>query len=431
MLPRPKDTLQSSLFFDLRSTLNHRHPLFQLANKIDWAMFEREFSPLYSPDKGVEAKPIRLMVGLLILKHIRNVSDESVVEQWSENVYYQYFCGGTEFVAAQPIDASSLVHFRHRIGEAGFELILAESIRVNDDVDFDKPQVVFVDTTVQEKNITYPTDAKLHKKIVENCRGIAAKSGVTLRQSYARVVKALNRDIRFNKKQSKAARRKLKCIAGRLVRELDRELPLESLHREQIDLYKRVLSQTKDSKNKVYSLHEPSVCCISKGKEHEKWEFGNKVSVAYNEDGLIVGALSFRNEYDGHTLLPAIEQVVRLNHRPIKIVPCDRGYKGVSQVLGIPVLIPSNGKGCKSEYERKKLKKLFAQRAGIEPINGHLKSDHRMGRNFYKGIFGDNINSMLAAAAFNFKRAMNVLLDYILRWILQLFEQNISIKLQN
>ncbi|CDN33019.1 IS1478 transposase [Mucinivorans hirudinis] len=89
MLPRPKDTLQSSLFFDLRSTLNHRHPLFQLANKIDWAMFEREFSPLYSPDKGVEAKPIRLMVGLLILKHIRNVSDESVVEQWSENVYYQ------------------------------------------------------------------------------------------------------------------------------------------------------------------------------------------------------------------------------------------------------------------------------------------------------------------------------------------------------
>ena len=112
-------------------------------------------------------------------------------------------------------------------------------------------------------------------------------------------------------------------------------------------------------------------------------------------------------------------------------VPCDRGYKGVSQVLGIPVLIPSNGKGCKSEYERKKLKKLFAQRAGIEPINGHLKSDHRMGRNFYKGIFGDNINSMLAAAAFNFKRAMNVLLDYILRWILQLFEQNISIKLQN
>lgn len=162
MKPKQKITNQCSLFFNLEDTLDHNHSLYILANKIQWNLFEEAFIPLYSEDQGRPAMPIRLMVGLLMLNHIRNVSDESVVEQWSENIYYQYFCGETSFVIAPPCAASELVHFRNRIGEQGVELILKESIRVNGDDAHDDN--VNVDTTVQEKNITFPTDAKLHKK---------------------------------------------------------------------------------------------------------------------------------------------------------------------------------------------------------------------------------------------------------------------------
>ncbi len=155
---------QLSMFSSLEDMLSHQHPLFQLSNKINWERFENAFSPLYCSTNGRPAHPIRLMCGLLILKHLCNVSDEMVVFQWSENAYYQYFCGGLEFMPKQPCDASELVHFRNRIGEEGMELILAESIRVNTDHDDeDHFDTAFIDSTVQEKNITYPTDAKLHK----------------------------------------------------------------------------------------------------------------------------------------------------------------------------------------------------------------------------------------------------------------------------
>uniref|UniRef100_UPI00047BB2B3 transposase n=1 Tax=Pedobacter glucosidilyticus TaxID=1122941 RepID=UPI00047BB2B3 len=150
MLPNKKPENQTSLFFTFEHTLNRHHPLFLLANRIDWSVFEKAFAPLYCKDNGRPAKPIRLMVGLLMLKHIRNVSDESVVEQWSENNYYQYFCGESTFVCGAPCEASELVHFRHRIGEKGVELILQESIRVNGKDGHD--DTVSIDTTVQEKN---------------------------------------------------------------------------------------------------------------------------------------------------------------------------------------------------------------------------------------------------------------------------------------
>ena len=156
-----------SLFSSLDDLLNQQHPLYKLSHKINWQVIEKAFAPLYSPDNGRPAKPIRLMCGLLVLKHLRNISDESVVEQWSENAYFQYFCGVHEFMPSFPCNASDLVHFRKRIGEKGIELILAESIRVNDDKsDDDHHHAAFIDSTVQEKNVTYPTDAKLHKKII-------------------------------------------------------------------------------------------------------------------------------------------------------------------------------------------------------------------------------------------------------------------------
>lgn len=411
MMPKPINRNQISLFSSFEEMLNHEHPLFILANEIDWSIFEEAFLPLYCQDNGRPAKPIRLMVGLLILKHLRNISDESVVDQWSENSYYQYFCGETTFVPNVPCNASELVHFRKRIGEAGIELILQESIRINGkDSDDDN---VNVDTTVQEKDITFPTDSKLHNKIIKKCKKIAEQEGLPMRQTYTFILKRLSRDQRFrnhpkNKAKAKRADKKIKTIAGRLVRELERNLPLDSRYREELALFHQILLQTRTSKNKIYSIHEPEVCCISKGKEHKKYEFGNKASIAKTDTGVIVGAMGFRNEYDGHTLPPVLEQIKKLTGKYPKVAKVDRGYKGKKRIGETEILMPSPPKKSDSYYKRKKNSNAHKKRTAIEPIIGHLKSDHRLNRNFYKGVVGDNINIMLAAAAFNFKRMMNI-----------------------
>ena len=374
-------------------------------------MFEREFSPLYCSDNGRPAKPIRLMVGLLLLKHVRDLSDESVVEQWGENNYYQYFCGEQEFKPCEPCASSELVHFRHRIGKKGVELILEESIRINGDDSHDRD--IYIDTTVQEKNITYPTDDKLAKKVIKRCWKIAERNGLELRQSYSRTLKALSYDQRFrnhprNKGKARKADRKVRTIAGRLVRDVERKLgPKADAYRDELELYKRVLAQKRTDSNKVYSLHEVDVQCISKGKEHKQYEFGNKVSIARTASGVIVGALSFRNQFDGHTLDGALEQVERLTSRIPRHAICDRGYRGRGKVRNTVIHIPKAFSKKLGTYRKNKQRKYFRKRAGIEPVIGHLKQDHRLSRNYYKGIDGDEINVMLAAAAFNFKRMMN------------------------
>ena len=412
---------QLSLFSSLEDMLSHEHPLFQLSNKINWERFENAFSPLYCRTNGRPAHPIRLMCGLLILKHLRNVSDEMVVSQWSENAYYQYFCGGLEFMPKQPCDASELVHFRNRIGEEGMELILAESIRVNTDHDDeDHFDTAFIDSTVQEKNITYPTDAKLHKKIIKNVLKIVHDKCLPLRQSYTRTLKGIYRSQRFrnhpkNRKKALKADRQLRTIAGRLVRELERNLEGKKGYEKMFELYYRVLSQNRKSKNKVYSLHEPDVVCLSKGKEHKQYEFGNKVSILRSWSGLIIGACSFRNEYDGHTIEKTLEQNQRMTGKQVDKLAGDRGYRGIKQMGQTKILIPDTPKAKDSYYQKRKKHKLFCKRAGIEPTIGHLKEDHRLSRNFYKGVKGDAINVLLAAAAYNFKRAMRVLLYLIKR----------------
>ena len=432
MIKKPHNN--PSLFSSLSEMLNSSHPLYQLADKIDWEKFDTAFEPLYSQNNGRPGKPIRLMCGLLILKHLRNLSDESVVEQWSENAYYQYFCGMQEFTPGAPCASSELVHFRNRIGEKGIELIFEESIRVNnEDDDEHHHDTAFIDSTVQEKNITFPTDAKLHKKIVRKVLDIVHKLELPLRQSYTFVLKRIYRDQRFrnhpkNRKKALKADRKLRTIAGRLVRELKRNLGADSRYTGLIERFEAILSQRRNSRKKIYSIHEPEVECISKGKEHKKYEFGNKVSVIRSATGIILGAQSFRNEYDGHTIAASLAQVERLTRRKIKILAGDRGYRGKKEVNGTQILIPDTPKPSDSRYQRRKKHKLFCKRAGIEASIGHLKSDHRLGRNFYKGLIGDAINILLAAAAYNFKRAMRALWLLIKIISKSPFENRISLK---
>ena len=324
-------------------------------------------------------------------------------------------CGMLEFTPSYPCNASELVHFRKRVGENGMELILSESIRVNQEDDGpDHHCTAFIDSTVQEKNVTYPTDAKLHKKIVRKVLSVVKSLGLPLRQSYTFVLKKIYRDQRFrnhpkNRGKALKADKRLRTIAGRLVRELRRNLKENHGYDSLLDLFERVLSQKRNSPGKIYSLHEPEVQCISKGKEHKKYEFGNKVSIVRSITGVILGAKSFRNEYDGHTIEESLRQVERITGKKIRKLAGDRGYRGKKEVGGTGILIPDVPNRKDSYYTRKKKHKLFCKRAGIEPTIGHLKSDFRLGRNFYKGVFGDVVNLLLAAAAYNFKRAMRVL----------------------
>ena len=212
---------QASLFGDLETMLDSKHPLFRLANAVDWSLFEKSFTLLFCVDNGRPPKPIRLMAGLLILKHLRNVSDEQVVAQFTENAYYQYFCGLDAFSTSAPCASSELVHFRHRIGEEGVELILKECIRVNLVIEdrkkeeddrrngkegrgrkSDREQTAFIDSTVQEKNVTFPTDSKLLNKITDHCHKVAKAEGIKVRQSYAREIKRLKMTQRFTRQVS-------------------------------------------------------------------------------------------------------------------------------------------------------------------------------------------------------------------------------------
>ncbi len=390
--------------------LNHHHPLYKLAQTINWSVFDKAFSRHYSATHGKPAKPIRLMVSLLILKQLRNLSDESVVDQWAENAYYQYFSGEVCFSGQPPCVPTELVEFRKRVGPEGAELILKESIAVNGDDGNDDN--LSGDTTIQEKNITYPTDDKLYKKIIRECRSIANDEQIELRQSYSQTVKKLSTIQRFKKTKhgsgsAKKAGKKIKTIAGVLVRELKRKLTADRLnkHSTALSLYEKVLAQKRSDSNKTYSLHEPQVKCYTKGKEHKRYEFGSKASLLITQNkGVIVGALNFNStDHDSKTLPKALEQYERLTSRKAVNVYVDRGYKGPKQVSTTNIYTPKPDKNI-TKTKRKK----HSRRAAIEPVIGHLKQHYRMSRNYLKGIIGDEINVMLAAAAMNFKRVMNL-----------------------
>jgi IS5 family transposase len=387
-----------------------------LANQIDWQVFEEAFSRYYSVRMGAPAKPIRLMVSLLILKQLRNLSDESVVEQWSENSYFQYFSGEDYFSSNTPCVATELVEFRKRIGEAGIELIFKESIRVNGKDG--KDDTLSADTTVQEKNITFPTDDKLYKKIINKCQKMADEHGLELRQSYRFTVKKLSiiqrlKRCKGGEAKARKASKKIKTIAGRLARELERKLPADALNKlgTELSLYKKVLGQKRSDSNKIYSLHESEVKCFSKGKEHKKYEFGSKVSILSTQrTGVVVGALNFTETiHDSKTLAPALEQYTRLTGSEAKAVYVDRGYPGVKKIGNTEICMPKTQTNMAASKRKK-----HRRRSAIEPVIGHLKQDYRMRRNFLKGCFGDAVNVMLAAAAMNFKRVMN-------KWKQQLF----------
>ena len=404
---------QSNLFHsELFSQLDVKDPLIQLANTINWTVFDDAFEQHYSQNNGRPSKPIRLMVGLLLLKQLENLSDERVVLQFKRNPYYQYFCGYSNYIPGMPCNATELVHFRKRIGVKGFNLIFKMSVALHGKQA--QEATVLIDTTVQEKNITYPTDAKLAIKIINRLNKLAKRHGIQQRRTYVKEVKNCRlaiRHFRHVKKRAKAkkALTRLRTIANKLIRELQRKLSTHSLfetYQKDFLFYQKVLAQQPKDKNKIYSLHEPDVYVIAKGKDHKQYEYGNKVSIVSTKDtNIIVGVASHdKNIHDSKTLNVAISHANSNRNKPIKQAVCDRGYVGAKVVLGANIILPKKALKRDNRYQQDKKRKLCKRRAAIEPIIGHLKSDFRLSRNLLKGQVGDEINVLMAACAWNLRK---------------------------
>ncbi len=418
--------------------IDDKHELVLLSEKIDWDYFEKEFSPLYSKT-GNPSHPIRFMVGCLLLKHLYNLGDETLASAWIMNPYMQYFCGRVFFEHQFPCDPSNFVHFRKRIGEKGIEKIFSYSVRMHD-AKTSTSNFVLSDTTVQENNTTFPTDAKLCKKVIDYCNKIAENEGIKQRQRYTKVSKQLVRNTYNGKhpKRAKLARksqRQLKTIAMRLIRELERNFTAEQqeFYRESMELYTKAVTQKRNDTDKVYSLHKPFTRCIAKGKAHKQYEFGSKVGLVTTSNKgkkIILGIKAFlQTPYDGHTIEPLLEQMETGGQQLPKELVYDRGGKGKSEIKGVKISIPGVPRKTDTAYQKHTKRKKFRTRAAIEPIIGHLKTDFRLAQNYFLGETGPQINALLSATAWNMKKMMEILKEkiffYFLNLIRLLFNRNI------
>ena len=379
------------------------------------------------------------MVGCLLLKHLYNLGDETLASAWIMNPYMQYFCGRVFFEHQFPCDPSNFVHFRKRIGEKGIEKIFSYSVRMHD-AKTSTSNFVLSDTTVQENNTTFPTDAKLCKKVIDYCNKIAENEGIKQRQRYTKVSKQLVRNTYNGKhpKRAKLARksqRQLKTIAMRLIRELERNFTAEQqeFYRESMELYTKAVTQKRNDTDKVYSLHKPFTRCIAKGKAHKQYEFGNKVGLVTTSNKgkkIILGIKAFlQTPYDGHTIEPLLEQMETGGQQLPKELVYDRGGKGKSEIKGVKISIPGVPRKTDTAYQKHTKRKKFRTRAAIEPIIGHLKTDFRLAQNYFLGETGPQINALLSATAWNMKKMMEILKEkiffYFLNLIRVLFNRNI------
>src|SRR5437762_1760570 len=422
MRPRERrETGEQDLFRSrLDQIIDLKHPLVTLARTVDWGFLERRFGEVYTDDPGQPPLPTRLMAGLAILKHTYDLSDEVLCERWVENPYYQYLCGEEFFQHRLIFDRSSLTRWRQRMCEEKLAALIQESLSVATRTGAMKPSDlsrVIVDTTVQPKNVMFPTDAKLLNRAREILVRLAKGAGIRLRQSYRRVGKfALIKHQRYaHAKQFKRANRALRTLRtylGRTIRDITRQIAgedeLQNIFRKDLHLASRVLEQRQNQRGrKVYSLHAPEVECIGKGKAHRPYEFGVKVSVAttlaHAKGGQFVAHVKALpgNPYDGHTLNTVIPEMETLIGNTIERILADKGYRGHNAPPDYKFRVFTSGQ---KRRMTPKIKRELRRRSAVEPVIGHLKSDHRMDRNYLWHREGDATNAVLAAVGYNYRR---------------------------
>ena len=425
-MSRPRDERQKELFRPaLEQIIDLGHPLVKLAARIDWGFLEQRFGAGYHAGPGQPPLPVRLVAGLFILKHMHALSDEALCARWIENPYYQHFCGEQVFRHDLPFDRSSLSRWRKRLGEEQMVALIQESLAVAHKTGAlaakDLERVV-VDTTVQPKAIAHPTDARLMHRALVKLVTLAKQSGVALRQSYLRVAKraAIMVGRYSHAHQFKRARRELKFLRtrlGRVIRDIRRKIAGDAALEERfgglLALAQRVKQQDQHQRGrKVYALHAPEVECIGKGKARSPYEFGCKVSIATPVTRPKGGQFALHakalhgNPYDGHTLGPVIAEMTDQNGIAPTRIHVDKGYRGHNHNR-FTVWISGQVRNTTAALRRE-----MKRRAAVEPVIGHLKAEHRMGRNHLKGRHGDRLNAILAAAGYNF--------SLLLRWLASL-----------
>jgi IS5 family transposase len=430
---KPRDERQKDLFRPaLDRIIDLNHALARLAGLIDWDFLAVQFSAVCTPGPGQPPLPSRLVAGLFILKHMHNLSDEVLCARWVENPYYQFFCGEETFQHAAPFDRSSLTRWRQRLGEEQLVALIQESLSVAHKTGAlaskDLERVV-VDTTVQPKAIAHPTDARLMHRAIVKLVDLAKRNAVPLRQSYARVAKraAIMVGRYSHAHQFKRAQRQLKFLRirlGRVIRDIRRKIAgydaLTARFGPLLDLALRVRHQDHRQRgHKIYALHAPEVECIGKGKARAPYEFGCKVSVATpvtqpKGGQFVLHAQALHgNPFDGHTLGPVIAGIEKLTGVETRRIHVDKGYRGHNHPHKFRVWISGQARRV-----TKTIRREMKRRAAVEPVIGHLKAEHRLGRNYLKGRDGDRINAVLAAAGYNF--------SLLLRWLERLLRALIA-----
>lgn len=406
----------------LEEFIDMNHPLVRLAERIDWASFEPQWDRLFSRGGGPKASPSRLAVGLLMLKHMDALSDEQLIQAWVCNPYYQYFCGETHFEHKPPVYPSTLGRWRKQLGEEGLEhlmeVVLTTAIS-SGALAQESLAHVCADSTVMEKNIAYPTDSRLLLGVLEKMVAFMQAHDLPIRQSYARAAPRLAQKIgRYahaqQYKRMRALLKKLATRVGRVMRELERHLQLldelaRTTGQDLIAKAAQLLRQAKNPKSpdKLYSLHEPEVDCISKGKARKRYEFGVKVGITSTQkEGFVLGMRSYPgNPHDGHTLDDLLQQCETITGVAVKSSVVDLGYRG--QHATAANVIHRGRKLSKRE------KKRLRRRSALEATIGHMKNDGLLDRCYLKGSEGDAIHALLCGIGHNLRLLINYLRDHV------------------
>lgn len=335
MPPLSPPSEQPELFRSaLVNLVDRRHPLVRLASLIDWERFAAAFGPLYSEGIGRPGLPTRLMVGLHLIKHMDGLSDDAVCARFLDSPYVQLFCGESHFQHALPLDRSSMTRWRKRIGAERLEVLLAETLATAERAGAAVPkhfERVTIDTTVQPKAVTHPTDSKLIHRGVEILGRLARRHGVVLRQSYTRLSTRARREVatlihRGRHREAERVVRRMRTWLGRLARDIARKITgateaVRATFASPLERIAQLLRQRREDRgrDKIYALHAPEVECIGKGKARTRFEFGVKVSLATTNrpapgGQFVIGARSLPgNPFDGHTLADQIAQTERLS----------------------------------------------------------------------------------------------------------------------
>ncbi|MGB5821685.1 MAG: IS5 family transposase [Saonia sp.] len=408
----------------LDQIINLRHALVVLADKIDWAWLDEQLAECFS-DQGRPAEPVRFMIGMFLLKHTYALSDEQVWDRWVHDPYFQYFTGEEFFQHTLPHERSGMSHWRKRIG-GKLDILLQETLRIAHDTGALKKSDlarVTVDTTVQPKNIAFPTDARLLETAIHQLGKLAREHGVPLRQSYARLAKraAMMAGRYAHAKQFKRMNRQIKFLRtrlGRIIRDIRRKIDgdqeLQTVFAGALSKASRIHSQKQRQRGpKLYSWHAPETECIGKGKARAPYEFGTKVSLITTNKRCKGGQFILHTKalpgspYDGHTLKGVIEETETLTGREIDRAYVDKGYAGHDASKPHRVFKSGQKRGVHGQ-----IKKELRRRSAIEAVIGHCKTDGHLGRNFLKGRLGDQINAVMTAVGYN--------LRLILKWLTEL-----------